>query len=183
MKKIFLQVSLILIMGIGLQGQEALSYSKVIQTDSVGIPTLYVAIYDWFASTYNTANDVIQLADKEAGVLIGNGSMKYKYGTYITKCNDGYIKYTIKVYVKDNRYKVELTNFTHIIKPENASYCELGLITTAEESKTKKGIQKKTNEKVWKNIKLVVWEYSNNVFALLEEKTKDLKSVNADDEW
>lgn len=183
MKKLSLLAGLILLLNIGLNGQEALSFSKIIQTDSVGKATLFVTIYDWFASTYNSANEVIQMADKEAGVLIGNGSMKYRYGTYITKCNDGYIKYTIKVYVKANRYKIELTNFTHIINHGNPSYCELGLITTAEESNTKKGIQKKVNEKVWKHIKVVIWGYSQEVFALLEDKTIEMKSVNADDEW
>ena len=78
MKKILLLLSLVIISTIISFGQDALVFSKVIQTDSIGKAKLFAAIHDWFATTYNSANDVIQMADKEEGTIIGNGSMTYK---------------------------------------------------------------------------------------------------------
>ena len=93
--------------------QESFTISKVITTEEVGKSMIYVAINDWFATTYNSANDVIQMADKEAGIIIGNGSTEYSKKGLAYMCYGGWLKYTIKVYMKENRFKVDITNFRH----------------------------------------------------------------------
>ena len=60
-----------------LKAQENLSFTKIIQADSMSKTDLFININDWFASVYNTSNDVIQMADKDAGIIIGNGVLFY----------------------------------------------------------------------------------------------------------
>ena len=154
--------------------QENLTFSKVIQTDSVGKTKIFTTINDWFATTYKSASDVIQMSDKEAGIIIGNGSMSYGFGKLAYSCYDGYIKYTIKIYVKDNKYKVELTNFMH---SGNGPQCNLGIITTSDVY-TSSGMSKNAHNKVWEDIKLKIEQNSNDIFISLENKTKIMKSGN-----
>jgi len=93
MKKINLIIGLLTITTISLTAQENLTFEKVIVTDSVGKAMIFATINDWFATTYNSANDVIQMADKDAGIIIGNGSMSFSYGGLTYSCYEGYIKY------------------------------------------------------------------------------------------
>jgi len=171
MNKIILLCFLVLASTIVSNGQEALTFSKVIQTDSVGKTKLFTTINEWFASTYNSAKDVIQVADKEAGLIVGNGSMNYTYGKIAYRCYEGQVTYTIKVYVKDNRYKVELTNFNHTVNTGNAPSCSLGPVSTSEVYATS-GMSKSYHNNVWGDIKEKAQQYSMQIFDSLEKKTK-----------
>ena len=64
---------------------------------------LFVRAHEWFALTFRSANDVIQMADKNAGKLIGKGYVTVpmpNYGilsfTLIVECRDGRYKYTVQ---------------------------------------------------------------------------------------
>ncbi|MDR3287458.1 MAG: DUF4468 domain-containing protein [Prevotellaceae bacterium] len=162
--------------------QQPISYSKVIQTDSVGKDALFASINEWFASTYNSAKDVLQMTDKDAGIIVGNGNTKYSYGGMIYSCYEGWLKYSIKVNVKDNRYKVEITNISHSNKQGNAKNCELGLVSTADEYATK-GASKSYHNKVWNDIKQKMEAYAEKVFVSMENHTKDVKNINSDNDW
>lgn len=181
MKKINLLFGLLLIASLNINAQENLKFEKVIKTDSIGKNLLYSTINDWFATTYNSANDVIQMSDKDAGIIIGNGSMTYnRKGMYT--CYGGYIKYTIKIYVKDNRYKVVLTNFNHSVKAGNGAQCALGIVTAADVYATK-GMSKRYHNKTWNDIKIKAEEYSNGIFLSLDKKTKNVKTETDEDDW
>ncbi|MDN3642922.1 DUF4468 domain-containing protein [Lutimonas halocynthiae] len=173
---------LLIFTSISLTAQETLKFERVIETDSVGKELIFVSVNDWFATTYNSANDVIQMADKDAGVIVGNGSMSFNYKGMSYVCYEGYLKYTIKVYIKDNRFKVVLTNFNHTVKPGNAASCALGVLTTAEVYATK-GMSKKYHNKVWDGLKLKAETYSEGIFNSLAEKTKDIKNDNGGGDW
>ncbi|MBU3928340.1 MAG: hypothetical protein KKB74_11085, partial [Bacteroidetes bacterium] len=60
--------------------------------------------------------------------------------------------------------------------------CALGLITTADVYTTK-GISKKYHNNVWSGIKLKAEQYSNEIFASLENKTKEIKIEKVGDDW
>jgi hypothetical protein len=165
-----------------LLAQENVSFEKVIKVDSTKKAIIFATVNDWFASTYNSANDVIQMSDKEEGIIIGNGSMNYNYGKMSYSCYTGYIKYTIKVYVKDNRYKVVLTNFSHSVKAGNGQQCSLGMITSKELYATS-GMSKKYHNNVWKDIKAKTESYSNEIRLSLKKKTSEKKSEKVSDDW
>ena len=182
MKKMNLLFGLLLIASLNINAQENLKFEKVIKTDSIGKSLLYATINDWFASTYNSANDVIQMSDKDAGIIIGNGSMSYSKKGMFYMCYSGYLKYTIKVYVKDNRFKVVLTNFNHSVKVGNWPQCALGTLTTESVYATK-GMSKKYHNNTWNDLKVTAEEYSNEIFESLEKKTKNIKAESVGDDW
>ena len=111
--KFLIALFLLNVAGNELKAQENLSFTRVIQADSMNKTDLFVKINDWFASVYNTSNDVIQMVDKDAGIIIGNGVLFYKPKRLDLKSYGGHIEYTIQVYIKDNKFKVEMTNFRH----------------------------------------------------------------------
>jgi hypothetical protein len=84
-----------------------LNYNEVIQVDSIKKDELYLRSKQFFVDVFKSAKDVIQMDDKEAGVVVGKGF------------NDIYIKvmgiatsiqmwYTIKIQSKEGRYKYEI---------------------------------------------------------------------------
>jgi hypothetical protein len=84
-----------------------LRYNEVIQVDSTKKDELYLRSKQFFVDVFKSAKDVIQMDDKEAGVVIGKGF------------NDIYIKvmgisapiqmwFTIKIQSKEGRYKYEI---------------------------------------------------------------------------
>ncbi len=162
-----------------------LEFSKIIYTDSVGKGVLFSTINDWFATNFKSANDVIQMVDKDAGIIIGKGTFEYSYGQKISYiCYIGYINFTIKVYVKDNRYKVEFLNFNHESGGSQYSSpsCSLGLITSNSESSFN-GLGKSFHNNVWSDVKEKINIKSEMIFNSLELKTKNIKILNDKDGW
>lgn len=172
---------LAIVTSLSLSAQNNLKFEKVIQTDSVGKNKIFETINEWFASTYTSANDVIQMADKEGGIIVGNGSMQVNFDRSVSyRCYDGYLKYKIMVYVKDNRYKIVLTDFNHIVKAGNSQSCQLGFITN-DEVFANKGLQKKFHNNIWNDIKAIAKDFFIDVVVSLENKTNTM-SLD-DDDW
>lgn len=182
MKNIAVIIAFFFVCSLNLIAQEPISYSKVIQTDSVGKDVLFSTIHEWFAMNYNSANDVIQLADKEGGTIVGKGLFSYSLGKLMYNCYDGTISYTIKVTIKDNRYKVDLLNFTHKSCPACNVSCSMGLITTAEQY-TASSFDNKAMTKIWVDAKVKIENYANSIFYSLEEKTNSIKTEIIDSNW
>ncbi|HSW67478.1 MAG TPA: DUF4468 domain-containing protein [Bacteroidales bacterium] len=92
-------------------------YSEVVQMEGKTAQQLYTTAREWFAKTFVSANDVIQMEDPTSGKIIGKGSNhvveSYIVGKGITAIFttiDWYPNYTLKIEVKDGRYKYELTD-------------------------------------------------------------------------
>ncbi|MGN6639814.1 MAG: DUF4468 domain-containing protein [Mucilaginibacter sp.] len=68
---------------------------------------LYDRALNWFAITFKSANDVIQIKDKENGKIVGDW--------YIQPVEPelGYVSSNISVWVKDGKYKFEITNLSY----------------------------------------------------------------------
>ncbi len=167
MKKLIVIVSLFC--GINSISQQSISFQKELISEGKSKSELYVVLNEWFATTYNSANDVIQMQDKESGIIIGKGSMKYSMKGMSYACYSGYIEYTIKTVANDGSVNISLTSFSHKAKATSTSSCTLGLITTSEKY-TEKGMSKKYHNKVWNDLKLTCESYSNNMFDSIEEK-------------
>lgn len=99
MKKIFFL--LIILLSFKLYSQD---YSDVIEIQNKNSTQLYNDALEWFALTFKSSNDVIQLKDPEEKKIIGKALKKIGY--YIKKTYvpmDMY--FTLSVQFKDNRYK------------------------------------------------------------------------------
>lgn len=94
-------------------------YTGVVQVDSTITKTeLFNRAKAWFVTEYKSANDVIQMEDKEAGVIMGKGFAEADYKANFMAVNYANIYHTVKVYVKDGRYKYEITDLTGKFKAE-----------------------------------------------------------------
>ena len=83
-----------------------ITYSEVVKVDG-NKDELYSRAREWFAKTYNSAQSVIQMDTKDK--IVGKALMQvyYKGGDF------GYINYTVSIYLKDGKYKYEITDFYH----------------------------------------------------------------------
>ncbi len=178
MKHFFILYCLALLPFISASGQESLTYTEVIETKNTSKAELYKRAKLWFVTTYNSANDVLQMDDNEEGILIGKGIMKYKpnifYGSDNTRGN---IKYTIKVFLRENRYKYEITDFIH--DPYGRS--SMGLITTDEEPASTKKSGKKWRKKVWNDIKDQIKTYTDSLINNLKDGMAGAAGEKSDD--
>ncbi len=86
----------------------AVTYTEVVQTDSLNKETLYLRAKKWFVGTYKSANDVIQLDDKEGGEITGKGIFKIDYYT-----RNPSISHTVTISVKNGRYRYVVTGFSY----------------------------------------------------------------------
>lgn len=89
------------------------------------------AIYDqvkiWIAENFRSARQVIEHDDKASGTLIGNGTTPYSPDGYNKK-----VQFTMRVDVKDNRFKLNFINLL-IVWPAYSNSV-LGVHTPAGEA-------------------------------------------------
>ena len=138
-----------------LQAQEPLSFEKVIQADSVKKDVIYNGLKEWVGMSFKSAKNVIEMDDKEAGIILLRPVSDYKMKGLTYLGFEGYLKYTIKLSLKDGRFKVVVTNFEHSVLPGNCRDCNLGLITVDEEYPYKYSFGAKGSmNKVWKDVKV-----------------------------
>lgn len=92
-----------------------ITYVGVEKADSISRQELHSRAKLFFAETFVSANDVVQMDDKESGIVLGKGlsTISIKSGKYEFPVN---LKYTIKVECKDNRYKWTITNIIYSSK-------------------------------------------------------------------
>lgn len=102
-------------------------FTDVVKVDSnLTKSDLYGRAHEWFAKTYKSANDVLQLADEQNCVLVGKALFKVHYTADFpkwvkskivmerTKVSGGYVEYVLSLYFKDGKYKYEMTDFVHV---------------------------------------------------------------------
>lgn len=84
-----------------------LLYTDVIQADSIKMDQLYLNSKQFFVDAFKSAKDVIQLEDKEAGIVIGKG-----FSDIVIKSLGLGVKeqmwYTIKIQSKDGRFRYDI---------------------------------------------------------------------------
>ena len=113
---------------------------------------LFSKANEWLAVSFNDSKSVIQMADKEAGKIVGKGVMSSQssMGTLIGS-STFYVKYTITITAKEGRYKVDLTDFIATDMVNSDAY---GGKTSSTISKPLDGnAGSLTYPKIWDNLK------------------------------
>ena len=91
-----------------------ITYTEVVHVDtSINKLESYSRAREWFAKQYKSSTNVIQMDDKESGKIVGKALMQVYHRALGSNHPSGYINYTISIYLKDGRYKYEITNFYH----------------------------------------------------------------------
>ncbi len=126
-------------------------YSEVVKVDSSNYKELYVRAHEWFADTFKSAKDVIQLDDKEAGKIVGKGNVEVSdnnnHNSLVYLPWTGTVDFTVEIQTKDARYKYAFSKFTYT--NDEGGYAEdLRLIDPF-----KKGMYQKRLNMQWLDIK------------------------------
>lgn len=83
-------------------------YTEVVKVDSMNKKELYNRAKKWVVLKYKSTNDVIQLDDKEDGIIIGKANFGIRY--YSRKPT---IAHTLQIETRDGRYKFTISNFIY----------------------------------------------------------------------
>jgi len=149
-----------------IQGQDLLideqtgKYTKqaVIEIENKSKQVLYKKAVEWITLNYNSANDVVQLDDKENGEIIGKGSFRIPLYSI-----NPVINHTITILVKDGRYKYLISDLIYNDDQGNKSSFENCSYIT-------KSAKKKLYPKIDEEIK-----------SLIISLEKDMKTKPTDD--
>jgi len=96
-----------------------IEYTELVTVDSTMTQDeLYTKAREWMALNFKSANSVIQMDDKNAGIIIGKGNIPVTGGKYLA---DGKIDFTLKIQVKNGRFKYWFTDFVHASYKEGYS--------------------------------------------------------------
>ncbi len=123
MKKIKLFIALILItsalssvsqtnLRAGLLSTEG--FVEVVNIEMTTKDELYDRAKVWFAKAFYSANDVIQLDDKENGRLIAKANIPYSAPGYRVGTNySGHFSFTLTIEVREERYRYKIERLSH----------------------------------------------------------------------
>ena len=152
MKKVSL-LFLSMLISVAVFSQDELKFSKVIQSESgADKEQLYAVMRSFIATYYHNSKEVIQMDDKDAGIIICKATSPFNAPGMMYAAYDGWLDYNLKIQVRDGRVRVEVFHFFHHNKPGNQAKAQLGVLTTAEEY-ANSGMQKKYHNKVWNLLK------------------------------
>ena len=181
-----------------LDKNNGITYVQVIPAEGKTKDQLYVLLNYWFTATFNDANSVIKLNDKEIGTIIAQG-----YVANIAKHEGGYNIYTvsirpiIKCDIKDCKVRITLTVPCYdVVCMEGAGV--LGGITSGMNGsctppvrsdekwlidKCFPFVRKDPHKKTSCKALVMAYAYSNVVMDKMEECIKNGLSGNEGDDW
>lgn len=99
----------------------ALTFEMIDTVDGTA-DQLFVKAMEWVATTYNSANDVVQLSDKVAGKIVGKGYKSitlpfptekppYPFSRLPPVATTFGVTYTFTIDIKEGKYRHRLTGF------------------------------------------------------------------------
>ena len=179
---------------LSLDKNNSLTYEQIIDCGESTKEQLYVTLNYWFTATFNDANSVIKLNDKELGTIIAEGYVAdiagHMGGANSYNVN---IRPIIKEDIKDHRIRVTYTvQYYDVTKAigggimgalggtvPQMSYEKWGLETCYPFAKKDKHKAKKTSSKAL----LMTHAYSNVIMDKIEETVKNGLVGNENDDW
>ncbi|RYL22178.1 DUF4468 domain-containing protein [Acinetobacter piscicola] len=98
------------------QPAEPVKFEKVYQIEGLNQSQIYDGARQWFATTFRSANAVIQYEDKTTGSIIGKGNMQYRcsgFADCMTVTTGDRVDFTVRVDTKDGRMRVSYDDLVH----------------------------------------------------------------------
>ena len=159
-----------------------ITYTGIVHVDtSLNKQELFYRAIEWFAKTCNSSTKVIQMEDKESGVIVGKALMQVYRKSLDNDYKCGFINFSISVYFKDGRYKYEITGF-YYTGPDDNPIIPDGACETWINDKIKyplmsqKGIQKILN--------YYLKQLDDNTKALIIDLEETLKlKLTSETDW
>ncbi len=127
-----------------------IKYEGVVSVPNIDKKNIYLRSRIWFHKSFVDDKAVLSIQDLENGVLVGNGIFK------VYKTLSGYLKFNIRIYIKDNKYKYIMDGLIHddlYIKQGTTTNEGMGLLTTNQYSQSIIWGVSASSEKIWKQLK------------------------------
>src|SRR5271154_4429306 len=74
---------------------------------------LYIRANQWMVKTFVSAKEVIQVADKDAGKLVGKSFFEIPMPTPTSPSHTDFVYFTISIEVEDGKFRCVLSDFYH----------------------------------------------------------------------
>ena len=87
----------------------SITFSKVIEVNDIEKDELYTRALSYFTYNYNSGDDVIQVKDKEKGLIIGKGIYANVYTGGTLAVSSFSIPHILRVDIKDSKIRVIIT--------------------------------------------------------------------------
>lgn len=179
---------------LALDKNNSLTYTQVIECGEQTKEKLYVTLNHWFVESFNDANSVIQLNDKEEGVIIGKGYLSDIAG-HLGGMNayNVSVQPIIKVDIKDKKIRVTYTVQCFEVEKAVGGGVMSALSNTRPSISTEKWpletcypfIEKDEHKAKKTSSKALVMThaYSNVIMDKIEEAVKNGLAGNESDNW
>lgn len=168
----------------------AQQYSAVVEIPNKTAVQSYRTAKDWFAVTFNSSNDVIQLDDSIQKKIIGKGIKKVYYP--VRKTNVAIdVYFTLVVQFKDGKYKYDLNNSeVKTLGGQSYTYSELQDMGTEEGIRaynkrmgTSWAMGKKLIQESIETNKLMLTEIDKQLYVMIDNLTSTLKKEDKTNNW
>ena len=138
-------------------------YSSTIEVEGKLKEELYTSSKVFFANSFVSANDVIQMDDKDAGIIIGKGSENFRVLNGKTAVPVT-LHFTLRIDIKGNRYSYAIYNLNF----ENAG----GKFSASDLFSKKKEIEYNAAKK---SAQEIVNKYRDMTISTTDKLIEDLK--------
>lgn len=177
---------------LSLDKNNALTYTQVIEAQGKTKEQLYVLINYWYTSTFNSGKAVIQLNDKDAGVIIGKGYID-DIASHVGGSNSYKINLTpiIKTDIKEGKIRVTYTvPFYEVEKLAGGGI--LGAMGGNRGVKIDENwvldkcypfAEKDSHKKTSSKALVMAHAYSNVIMDKIEEAVKNGMAGNESEDW
>jgi hypothetical protein len=144
-------------------------FSEVLQAKDVAASNLFVRAKLWFADSFEDSKRVLEVDDKDAGILSGKGAFAYEPNVLSGNSSiRGTIRFSLKITVKDGRYKIELSDFRHLpISISNP--VSFGFITLSD-GPASNWSTKNVRKKIWKHMQDECESHAKELIESLKTK-------------
>ncbi len=159
-----------------------ITFEEVVQAEGKDKNELYSIYREWFVNWFKSAEDVLQMDDKENGILIGKGFQDITVVVFGMPLVEK-LHYRVKFVLKDGRFKYIISNLSTQQYPYQynnnppKSPCEVSLIDNLY---SKKGKVNKINKNSKEAVLTAVYLLIDDIKNTLQNNT----SIDGnDDDW
>jgi hypothetical protein len=154
---------------------DQISFIRIVELPGTPKNQIYTRAREWFTFRYPDAKEVLQMEDADNGVLVGKAYRTFNVGLLTER-----MQYTIKIYVKDNKYKAEITNIYYEDQPAKYNSYSTGIAIRAEAWITDNALYKKDGKPRKNNATYKINTFQNVDFLLNSLETRIKSNISTD---
>lgn len=162
-----------------LWAQEPLKYSEVMQCEGITADQAYANIELWAVNAFNSPEKNVQLRDKDGKKLVIKAATRFRSEKKNAGDINGWIKYTLNIFFRDGRFKVDMIDIEH--RGKKGQYDFGYLYDVDAPNKKIPFASKKWLGEIYSEMKGTAYFEFKSICKMLE--TAVANSQNMEDDW